>query len=618
MTKIIFLDKLQPSTSDTLYVTDSTFSGTPLDDFDANTLELIESISKLVINGKSIREWLQYDNLSFWWIIHIPLIQKALKLTKFIENFSNYLETKKPEEIIIKGNFSNLSLIKQCAIKYNIKLTISSLKKLNFDINHMAKNILKEKASKQLTKNKINRRKQIFLQSKKEIPESNNKIMFIVQPRYRRLIFNPNSNSTEYRDWLAQDIMDLFNIHDILGVDLFTHIRDNDVVLKQRIDSMYNWFPIEIIFNDDSISNNAKKFLQNYDNIITNSLFHEQFQIYGVSFWNQVKEIFDKMKNQYYFPYYITLVDSLNQYFTNHKPKALFLTYEYAQLALCIISTAKKFGIKTIGIAHSIVYENHYGYSHRDFATIEQPFDFPLPDHTLLFGNYSKQIMKKQGYPDEKLTIFGKSDYFNLEKIKQSLKDRKIHEKYNIPKNSKIILFTSQKFQENYDEYGAKYDFDSRIWETLLKNYANSKSYFLILKPHPREKNVSIYENLIQQYNANNAKILQDDLFELLYISDLVLSFFSNALLDALCFEKPAIRVKFGSYQHPIFDNSEALLSTSLDDLPKTINQVFNNSKIRENLILNSKSLIKEQLNIPIPNPRIILDDILINKNNDN
>jgi hypothetical protein len=284
MTKIIFLDKLQPSTSDTLYVTDSTFSGTPLDDFDANTLELIESISKLVINGKSIREWLQYDNLSFWWIIHIPLIQKALKLTKFIENFSNYLETKKPEEIIIKGNFSNLSLIKQCAIKYNIKLTISSLKKLNFDINHMAKNILKEKASKQLTKNKINRRKQIFLQSKKEIPESNNKIMFIVQPRYRRLIFNPNSNSTEYRDWLAQDIMDLFNIHDILGVDLFTHIRDNDVVLKQRIDSMYNWFPIEIIFNDDSISNNAKKFLQNYDNIITNSLFHEQFQIYGVSF----------------------------------------------------------------------------------------------------------------------------------------------------------------------------------------------------------------------------------------------------------------------------------------------------------------------------------------------
>ena len=85
-----------------------------------------------------------------------------------------------------------------------------------------------------------------------------------------------------------------------------------------------------------------------------------------------------------------------------------------------------------------------------------------------------------------------------------------------------------------------------------------------------------------------------------------------------MCFEKPAIRVKFGSYQHPIFDNSEALLSTSLDDLPKTINQVFNNSKIREKLISNSKTLIKEQLNIPIPNPRTILDDILINKNNDN
>ena len=618
MTKIIFSDNVESSTPDTFYVTDSTFSGTPLDDFNVNTLELIESISKFVINGKSIREWLQYDNLSFWWIVHIPLIQKALKLTKFIENFSNYLETKKPEEIIIKGNFSNLGLIQQCAKKYNIKLTITSLKELNFKINHKIKTFLKDKASIQLTKNKINSRRQIFLQSKKEIPELNNKLIFVVQPRYQRLIFNPNSNSTEYRDWLAQDIMDLFNVHEIIGVDLFTHIRENDVVLQQRIDSMYDWFPIEIIFSDDGISENAKRFLQNYDDIITNSLFHEKFQIHGISFWNQVKEIFDKMKNQYYFPYYITLIDSLNQYLTKHKPRALFLTYEYGQHALCMISTAKKFGIKTIGIAHSIVYENHYGYSHRDFATIEKPFDFPLPDHTLLFGNYSKQIMKKQGYPDERLTIFGKSDYFNLEKIKQSLKNRKIHEKYNIPKNSKIILFTSQKFQENYDEYGAKYDFDSRIWKTLLKNYANSKSYFLILKPHPREKNVSIYENLIQEYNANNAKIIQDDLFELLYISDLVLSFFSNALLDALCFEKPVIRIKFGSYQHPIFDNSEALLSTSLEYLSSTINKIFTNSKIRENLISNSKILIKEQLNIPISNPRTILDYILTNKDNDN
>jgi len=295
MTKIIFSDKLEPSTPDTIFVTDSTFSGTPLDDFNANTLKLIESISKFVINGKSILEWFQYDNLSFWWIIHIPLIQKALKLTKFIENFSNYLEIKKPEEIIIKGNFSNLSLIQQCAKKYNIKLTIVSLKKLNFNINNRTKILLKRKASSQLTKNKINRRKQIFLKSKKRIPDSNNKIMFAVQPRFRRLIFNPLSNSSEYRDWLAQDIMDLFNIHDIIGVDLFTHMRENDVVLKQRIDSMYNWFPIEIIFTDDSVSDNTKKFLQNYDDIINNSLFHEQFQIYGVSFWNQIEEIFDKI-----------------------------------------------------------------------------------------------------------------------------------------------------------------------------------------------------------------------------------------------------------------------------------------------------------------------------------
>ena len=54
MSRIIFSDKLESSTSDTLYESESTFSVTLLDDFNVNTLELIESISKFVIIGKSI------------------------------------------------------------------------------------------------------------------------------------------------------------------------------------------------------------------------------------------------------------------------------------------------------------------------------------------------------------------------------------------------------------------------------------------------------------------------------------------------------------------------------------------------------------------------------------
>ena len=49
MSKIIFSDKLESSTPDTLYESESTFSVTLLDDFNVNTLELIESISKFEI-----------------------------------------------------------------------------------------------------------------------------------------------------------------------------------------------------------------------------------------------------------------------------------------------------------------------------------------------------------------------------------------------------------------------------------------------------------------------------------------------------------------------------------------------------------------------------------------
>ncbi len=55
MSKIIFSNKLESPTPDTLYESEFTFSVTLLDDFNANTLELIESISKFVIIGKSIK-----------------------------------------------------------------------------------------------------------------------------------------------------------------------------------------------------------------------------------------------------------------------------------------------------------------------------------------------------------------------------------------------------------------------------------------------------------------------------------------------------------------------------------------------------------------------------------
>ena len=53
MTKIIFSYKLEFS-SNTLYVKNSTLSEILLEYFNANTLELIELISKFVKNGKSI------------------------------------------------------------------------------------------------------------------------------------------------------------------------------------------------------------------------------------------------------------------------------------------------------------------------------------------------------------------------------------------------------------------------------------------------------------------------------------------------------------------------------------------------------------------------------------
>ena len=55
------------------------------------------------------------------------------------------------------------------------------------------------------------------------------------------------------------------------------------------------------------------------------------------------------------FPFFLNLLDSFDELFSKFKPKTIFLLYETGPLVLPIIIAAKKYKIKTVGFAHSII-----------------------------------------------------------------------------------------------------------------------------------------------------------------------------------------------------------------------------------------------------------------------
>lgn len=576
-------------------------------------IDATNEIEKSSIMGKSIPDLFAYQDFSLWWFIHPTIYPKIKQSISFIIKFNEFLEKEKPTKIKIFNDFTFFDIIKQICKNKNIKFEFSLLRYFQFRISNMILEKGQKYRYEKITNTKINNRKILFNRKNISISSIKQKIIFAIPSTYRRHIINLKTGESEKGEYIQQGIIDLIDDKDaLLGIDIDYTFRGDTKTLSERLESDLSWIPLEILINKDhKKSIEHKKFLKKYEQIIRNDDFKTSFVFDGIFIWKQIESTFKKMTYFSYLPLYLDLLDSLLTIFQNFKPKAIFLPYETGPFALAFIIAAKKFEIKTIGLAHAIISPKNPMYSYSRLRTLQDPFGFPISDFTFVFGNHSKQVLTKAGYPKDQIVAFGNASFFNLNKYVEILKNKPLHQKYGISKNKKIILFVTEYLQEAYYKKYGKFNYDTQIWKYLLENFAGSKEWFIILKPHPTE-NTNIYEKILKNYNTPNFKIIQGDLFELIEISTLVVSIFTTAMMDAICLNKPVIRVTFDNFEHIVpYDEFEVVVSTELDNLTFWINEIASNSELSDKLKKNRPHFIKEQYNIPEEEPQKVIKKFL-------
>jgi len=571
-------------------------------------IELLKKIETSELMGKVTPNLFTYNDVSLWWFIYQSLIPELKKSINFVQKLLDYVDDVYPYKITVE-DFENFDLIQQiCSLK-NIKLDYSTSSYNKFKIKKSLKIRLKKYRNDNITKTKIKTRKEFFLKNKKTLPNINNKFIFAISTNFRRFILDYKTGKSIRGEYIQQTIIDMFPKESI-GIDLDYTFRGEHNVLEERITESIPWFPLEVILYNKENIQTQKKFLKNYNGIISNKQFQELFYFKQISLWSQLTDIFEEMKHASYLPFYIQLLDSLKTFLEKHKPKAIFLPYETGPLALAFIVEAEKLGIKTIGIQHGYIYEYNPMYSFDNFRTVDNPYGFPIPNYTLIFGQAVKNLLIEIGYPEKKLIVFGNPAFFNISQLKEILSQNSLFEKYNLDSHKKIILFTTGKLQPYYSHHG-NYDYDVQVWKHLLEKFSSNPDYVIILKPHPQEYNVEIYEDLLKKFPNVNAKIIPGNLYELIYLSSITISIFSSTMLDSLCFDKPVIRVRFQDDFNPIFDDSGAITTIDLPNLSSTIKKIFLSDEIMNSLLLHRKQFVKDQYGLPEENPQLLLKNII-------
>lgn len=582
-------------------------------DYDAamRSIEQIKNIENSKIGNKTLSELFSYDDISFWWFFYHHLIMKMVQLTSFPINFRKFLKKNQPTEVQMVGNFDMLKIVEHICKSENINFNYSQTDYKKFLVKKKITQILRQKKSKITINKKILKRKKIFDKKFKNIPNLYNKTLFILIPNHRREIFNFKKNKIEKGEYFFHNIKNLIGKNEkVVGIDIFRELKSDEKILQERLQSEEICLPLEKLLEKNNKNSRIliKQFLKKYDQIISSKEFHDIFIIDNIPRWAELEYFFEDMKLHYYLPYWLLLLNSLYNYFLKEKPKAIFIIGQPDPTELTILYTARKLKIKTMVFQEAVITEHSLLDSYGKFASKDQPCGFPLSDKILLFGELTKNLLLKKGYPEEKLVVFGNTAMFNIEQTKKAFLQMPLQKKYNIPAKSKIILFTpTGGYPPNYK--GQNHNL--LILENLLQNFGNNEDYFIIVKPKSQDFSLN-YEKILSKYGFSNTKVIRENLFELIFISSIVIATNSSSIFDSLCFLKPVIQVLFDDVQYPMpFDNLGVVFTTNLNKLAINLKYILGHDETKKELEKKISQFVKNYCNIPEDNPELLLQQIL-------
>jgi hypothetical protein len=568
-----------------------------------------KSLEKSTFKDIPFLEHFSFNDISTWWLIHEKFFYVIQPNINFILLFELFLKKHQPQIIEIKDHFEYFKLIDQICKKNNIKLEYNKifLKKYNLKqkFKKHIRHIVRQYKLSKLTKTRIKNHMLEFKNKYENTHSIENKIIFVSPETYRKSIFNSKTQLFERSDYLTTSLLQFFDeTENHLGFSLphTTDISFNGIYEERLKDPMI-WLPEELFFKNDSFQ--ISEFLKKYNSLINMKDFQNLFSFHEINFWDSISDMFSQMTFSPYFPYLLSLYLGYCNKFEFEKPKSIFMPSETDPQNQVLIFACKKFHIPTIGLQQGFFsYSGPPGFFH-DSALHLHRFAYPFPSKFFAWGNLSKQILIKLGWPESSIIIFGHTYYYDLNKINQLLESPPFS-KFNIDPSKKIILFTTTEFQSMYSYSG--YAYDSDVWKYLLKNFSSEDNFIIILKPHPHE-NISEYQQILKESHSKNAFIIQDNLHELLSISDVVVSNYSTVILDALSMKKPTLQLEWNDIDENFYQYTPLVKSVKIENLKDKIYFTLENYNYDDKLWLQT---MNDFFNIPFDESYLkkIINDI--------
>jgi len=378
-----------------------------------------------------------------------------------------------------------------------------------------------------------------------------------------------------------------FNVNIILynpRKPAITNLKSFNIV-KNSNSKIFDIYEIEKLL-DPKISSKQKDIENSMNLLFSNDIhFENLFMIDDVSFWSSIKNSFEKICVDR-FNESIKRILVLTQFISNNSISLILQWAEVGQEEKECMNVANNFGIPSLMLQHGRFLTAQKWLTFSDFTG-----HFPkssLSQKQFVWGNLTKKFALSREYQDKNILLSGSPRH-----------DRFFNSTKNYSTNN-ILLATTGAMNISADTCTTnsqlKYDaFIKKIYD-IIKQLPDKK---LIIRPHPSPVLTSNVSNLIKNIDDKLPVMKNENLFDLIQKSELVITFNNSTIcLDALSMKKPVISLQTDNWalDEEIVKMNGILSIDNLNDCEMYVKKILYDLDYKNDILQKSKQFLDQYL----------------------
>ncbi|HLD00359.1 MAG TPA: UDP-N-acetylglucosamine 2-epimerase [Candidatus Nanoarchaeia archaeon] len=296
--------------------------------------------------------------------------------------------------------------------------------------------------------------------------------------------------------------------------------------IRSSNNTLYNYYTKEIIRNAKRL---ATKLSGQWRSIPTAKKI-EMFTYQSQDFYPFIRYNLDFLYSSEFITQVIKYYYSFQRAIETENVQAIVITSQNNIIEKCLIAASIKKNIPVIVVQHGIA----LGF----LPTLDTPSNV----YFAVFGRKYQKDLIDHGIPEKNIFVTGPIIFDGIEKFIAPL-----------PKNEKAILLATSPMVE--DRFMEKEAYFLRIKKILYDLKKINPT--IVIKLHPREKNRSEYEQILEESGIPGKVISdtnRDEHYGLIEHSNIVVTFGSTVALEAMIINRPTLTIDLFDTQNPSND----------------------------------------------------------------